>query len=57
VATSASRSVKRLKVDVIEKEFFEGSGNAAEDATLRLTDVEGLVAPFLTQPLPSIFVV
>lgn len=47
VATSASRSVKRKKIDVIETEFFEGSGSAAADATIRLSAVEGLLAPFL----------
>lgn len=57
VAATAARSVKRKKIDVIETEFFEGSGDAVADATVRLAAVEGLVAPFLTQPLPSIFVV
>lgn len=47
VATSQARAVKRKKIDVIETEFFEGSGNAVADATIRLTVVEGLVAPFL----------
>lgn len=56
-ATSPGRSVKRKKIDVIETEFFEGSGDAVSDATLRLSTVEGLVTPFLTRPLPAIFVV
>lgn len=47
VATSQARAVKRKRVDVIETEFFEGSGNAVADATVRLTAVEGLISPFL----------
>lgn len=47
VTASASGAVKRRKVDVLETEFFEGSGNAAADATLRISTIEGLVAPFL----------
>lgn len=47
VASSQARSIKRQKVDVIEKEFFEGSGDVIADNTIRLSSVEGLLAPFL----------
>jgi hypothetical protein len=48
-AVAGSKQVKRQKVEGIEREFFEsGSGDAVDDARLKLTDVEGLLAPFLT---------
>lgn len=47
VSATQAGAIKKKKIDVIEKEFFEGSGNAAADATVRLSAVEGLVAPFL----------
>lgn len=47
VATSASAAVKREKIDVIETEYFAGSGDAVADATVVLSSVEGLLAPFL----------
>jgi hypothetical protein len=47
VAATQAGAVKRRKVDVLETEFFEGSGNASADATVRISAVEGLVAPFL----------
>ena len=47
ISASNSGALKRKKVDVIEKEYFEGSGNAVTDNTLRLSAVEGLLAPFL----------
>ena len=47
ISASKGGAVKRKKVDVIEKEFFEGSGDAVADATVRLSSVEGLLAPFL----------
>lgn len=47
ITTSAAKSIKRKKIDVIETEYFEGSGNAVVDCTLRLSTVEGLLAPFL----------
>ncbi|MFC7378265.1 DnaT-like ssDNA-binding protein [Brevundimonas sp. GCM10030266] len=56
-AASASRQVKRKKIDVIETEFFEGSGDAVADSTVRLAVVEGLLAPFLTAPQIAVFVV
>lgn len=46
-AASASGAVKRKKIDVLETEFFEGSGDAVADATVRLSIVEGLLAPYL----------
>lgn len=47
VAARATGQVKRKKVDVLETEFFESSGDAAADATIKLSAVEGLLAPFL----------
>lgn len=52
-----SGALKRKKVDVIEKEYFEGSGDAVADNTLRLSAVEGLLAPFLRAPEVAVFVV
>lgn len=46
-SVNPARLVKRKKVDVLEQEFFEGSGDAVADATLKLTAVEGLLAPLL----------
>lgn len=47
VATSQSAVIKREKVDVLEVEYAVGSGDAVADATIRLSLVDGLVAPFL----------
>lgn len=47
ISAANSSALKRKKVDVIEKEYFEGSGHAVTDNTLRLSAVEGLLAPFL----------
>lgn len=47
VATSQAAVIKREKVDVLEVEYAVGSGNAVADATIRLSLVDGLVAPFL----------
>lgn len=47
VSATPARTVKRKKLDVIETEYFEGSGDALADATVRLSAVEGLLAPFL----------
>ncbi|GAA0212490.1 hypothetical protein QOZ96_003593 [Brevundimonas nasdae] len=47
VGVTAAGALKRKKIDTIEKEYFEGSGNAVTDNTLRLSAVEGLLAPFL----------
>lgn len=52
VSASTAGAIKRKKVDVIEKEYFEGSGDAVADAAIRLSAVEGLLAPFL-RPLTS----
>lgn len=54
VAASAAGAVKREKIDVIETEYFAGSGDAAKDATVRLSAVEGLVAPFLVRIAPGL---
>ncbi|MGX1693141.1 DnaT-like ssDNA-binding protein [Brevundimonas naejangsanensis] len=55
-ATSAG-ALKRKKIDVIEKEYFEGSGDAVADNTLRLSAVEGLLAPYFSAPQIAVFVV
>lgn len=47
VSASQAGAIKRKKIDVIEKEFFEGSGNAVADATVRLSVVEGALSPYL----------
>lgn len=56
-AASSSTAIKREKIDVIETEYVVGSGTALENATVRLAIVEGLLTPFLTVPIPAIFVV
>ena len=56
-AVSAAASIKREKVSVIETEYFAGSGDAVADATVRIAVVEGLLGPFLAQPMPAVFVV
>ena len=53
VSATASGALKRKKVDVIEKEYFEGSGDAVADATVRLSLIEGLLAPYLL-PLSAV---
>jgi len=53
VAARAQGQIKKKKLDVIETEFFEGSGNAAADATIKLSAVEGLLAPFLISDIPA----
>lgn len=52
-----SGALKRKKVDVIEKEYFEGSGDAVADNTLRLSAVEGLLSPLFRAPEVAVFVV
>lgn len=47
ISATAGGALKRKKIDVIEKEYFEGSGDAVADATVRLSSVEGYLAPFL----------
>jgi hypothetical protein len=47
VSATTAGALKRKKVDVIEREYFEGTGDAVADATVRLSSVEGLLAPFL----------
>lgn len=45
---SGQAQIKREKTDVLETEYFVGSGDALADATPLLSAVEGLLAPFLT---------
>lgn len=56
-AVAAAGAVKREKVDVIEVEYFQGNGSALENATVVLSTVEGLLAPFFARPEPAIFAV
>lgn len=57
VSATTAGAVKRKKIGPLEKEYFEGSGDALTDATLKLSAVEGLLAPFFAVALPAIFVV
>jgi len=57
VAASTSGAVKREKVDALEVEYVAGSGDAVADALVRISAVEGLLAPFFAVGLPAIFVV
>lgn len=56
-AVTAAAAVKREKVDVIEVEYFQASGSAIENATVVLSSVEGLLAPFFYTPAPAIYAV
>lgn len=57
-SATAAGNIKREKTDVLETEYFEGSGDALEDATPLLSAVEGLLAPFLMPThRPSAFVI
>lgn len=47
VSASQAGAVKREKVGPLETEYFEGSGDAVADGTVRLTLIEGLLAPYL----------
>lgn len=47
ISATAAGAVKRKKIGPIEKEFFEGSGDVVADGTLKLSAVEGLLAPYL----------
>lgn len=58
VGVTAAGAVKRERIEgAVDIEYFEGSGDAAADATIRLSAVEGLLAPFFSRPMPAIFVV
>lgn len=57
VSAVNSGALKRKKIDTIEKEYFEGSGDAVADNTIRLSAVEGLLAPFFSAPEVAVFVV
>ena len=46
-AASQAGAVKREKIDVIETEYFDGSGDALADGTIRFSLVEGILAPYL----------
>lgn len=47
VSATGTGNIKREKTDVLETEYFAGSGDALADATPTLSAVEGLLAPFL----------
>ncbi|MNH49249.1 hypothetical protein D3C73_08200 [compost metagenome] len=57
IAVTAAGALKRKKIGPLEKEYFEGSGDAVADGTLKLSAVEGLLSPFFAVDLPAIFVV
>lgn len=57
IAVTAAGALKRKKIGPLEKEYFEGSGDAVADGTLKLSAVEGLLAPFFSVAFPAIFVV
>jgi hypothetical protein len=58
VTVTPGKQVKRQKVDTIEREFFEGQGDAVSSARPVLTAVEGLLAPLLSPAhSPAILVV
>lgn len=57
IAVTAAGAVKREKVDVLEVEYAAGSGDAVTDALVRISAVEGLLAPFFGIAMPAIFVV
>lgn len=57
VSATTAGALKRKKIGPLEKEYFEGSGDALADATLKLSAVEGLLSPFFAVDLPAIFVV
>jgi len=47
VATSAAAAVKREEVGMIKTEYFGAGASAIDDATVRISGVDGLLAPFL----------
>lgn len=47
VFASRAGALKRKKIEGLEREYFEGSGDAVADATVRLSTVEGILAPYL----------
>lgn len=47
VTVTAIGTIKREKTDVLETEYFAGSGDPLANATPTLSAVEGLLAPFL----------
>lgn len=51
-SATAAGTLKRKKIEGIEKEYFEGSGDAVADATVRLSLVEGILGPHL-RPAPT----
>ena len=53
VSGTASGAVKRKKIGPLEKEFFEGSGDVVADGILRLSAVEGALAPYLRAEAPA----
>lgn len=55
LAPTATRAgqVKREKVDVVEVEYFAGSGDVIADATPRFGLIEGLLDPFIQPNITS----
>ena len=54
-ATTAG-ALKRKRLDGLEREYFEGSGDALADATVKIGAVEGLLSPYFTPPNIAVFV-
>lgn len=47
LSASVSRVVTREKIDVLEREYAEGTGDAMLDALPRFSEVDGLVRPYV----------
>lgn len=48
VSATTAGAIKRERVEgAVDTEYFEGSGDVLADATVRLSAVDGLLAPFL----------
>lgn len=47
IAATQAGSVKKEKIASLEVEYFQGTGDALGDGTVRLTEIEGLLAPFM----------
>lgn len=57
VVVTPGKQVRRTKVDVLEKEYFESKGGALASATPILSAIEGLLAPLISDNVPAIYAV
>ncbi|MNY01604.1 hypothetical protein D3C86_1341450 [compost metagenome] len=57
VSATTAGAVKREKVGPIETEYRDGSTDALADAIVRLSAVEGLLAPFFAAQALAVFVI